>query len=1302
MSAINGKVKLNFNKSIISTADNIIPTNELSNRLNDLHEELSTISQENIDLVSLNKYSQDLINKKLLRHKDDGIKAFVSCCLSDILRLYAPNAPYTDVQLTDIFKLFLSQFEMLGEPDNLYIIQQTYLITKILEYRSIVLLADLPSSNKLLEEIFDIFYDDRKLFPTKLYSVIGSILGELLSEFDSVPINVLRLIFNKFLTYNPNDIPKGLGTISNAGYEFSLILCNSYSNRISRQLTRYYSEILYQVTKNDEFDASMTSMAYESTEKIIKTITKLHKLVIRLWETTPELISAVIGYIQHELSSPYDDIRKAATKLVGQLMTINTNNTSFLPTYQEVFDAWILKITDISPEVRMQWVDTIPHIISSGNNISEELSQGLNKTLIDSDVQVRKSSVQVFEKVPVRQIWENIREVSVYSSLLYLTREKNKEIRELAITTSGKFYSNSIEFISRTPNNNDIWEVVDTIPSTLLNLYYINNKHINEEVDRIMFEYILPLQTDDKKRIERLYTVLSNCDNKAFTAFSAFNKRQIQMSLALSKYIQFCEILNQRDKKNHLNNNNNIDDNFDLEIRIKFNKTLEWLSNSLSTKMKALESLKLIKEFNDSRIFFLIKSCITNDASIITIKNSIKELMVKLEDPGLFRKYDIPSVSTILPKDLASQVKILLFRASPLIYNTSNINIFLNDSELTENKYKELRRKLLNDIANVNPTSFKDQVVKLRELVNCFDTKTIGNNENTMQLSDTLKTLYKIVKVLKDDVDFDDNFFMNKLKDLVMEGTILVSKYATKILAYSKDSTKLLTDIKNSILPLNINQDKKFSSHISALMEILRFHPQILDENSTEIVTYVIREILLANQVTGDIEEYKTDWIDDNNLLVTDNEKLEPLNDKVFTLKLLTNKLRSIAPDVHKSDLSKNFAERNLKLFFYIIASGGELISEQNKENYPTPNIFQTKLRCYAGLQILKLAKVANMNDFITASDIIKLVNLVEDECLPVRTQFLETLKTYISDELISIKFLPLIFFTAYEPDSNLKTTTKTWINYTVGKPSFKKGTFFERALPRLIHAISHHPDIIEGLNGDEKEHIVALKTSLDYLIFYFDSIASQENFSLLYYLSERVKNYQDNIEDEKEEDEDEDNMENDNREESLRIKKTNNERMYIVGELAQLILLELKNRCSWQHIAYPSKLNLPNDLFKPFNTVEEAQASFKTYIPDRYLASIKSTIKLKANKIIHTSQTQRQKAQKRLLANEYSKDNSADAQHVKKSKIETRQKKRDTNSEEEDPEAPYVPPESKIVYNNVRKKNLRQRKAINYNEDDD
>ena len=136
-------------------------------------------------------------------------------------------------------------------------------------------------------------------------------LGEVLSELESVPMPVLKLIFNKFLTYNPEEIPKGLAVSSNCGYELSIILCDTYSNRMSRHLTKYYSEILYNVTNAAEGNF------YESNIRLSKTIIKLHRLVIRLWAAVPELVASIVGFVYHELSSPNDFVRKSATKLVG-------------------------------------------------------------------------------------------------------------------------------------------------------------------------------------------------------------------------------------------------------------------------------------------------------------------------------------------------------------------------------------------------------------------------------------------------------------------------------------------------------------------------------------------------------------------------------------------------------------------------------------------------------------------------------------------------------------------------------------------------------------------------------------------------------------------------------------------------------------------------------------------------------------------------------------------------------------------------------------------------------------------------
>ncbi|QLL30651.1 hypothetical protein HG536_0A04670 [Torulaspora globosa] len=1249
------KSKLGFNKAIISTVDNLIQTDELLNRLIALHQELSILEQGKVDLSTLDRYRNDLNNRKLLKHKDNGVKAFVACCLSDILRLYAPDAPYTESQLVEIFRLILSQFELLGNPDNGYYIQQTYLITRMLEYRSIVLVTDLPNSDKLLEDLFKIFYDDSRAFQPKLFKVIAGILGEVISEFDTVPTPVLKLIFNKFLTHNPEDVPDGLEVAPNCGYNVSLILCDAYSSRMSRHLTKYYSEVLYHVT-NEE-----SNNAYEIRWSASRTIEKLHKLVFRLWQTSPDLTSAVIGFVYHELSADNEMMRKQATKLVGQLLTV-TSSLNFAVTHRESYNAWLSKIADVSADVRLQWTCSLSAILATRDDIAPDLNKGLTKTLIDSEYSVRKASVAVISELSIANVWKTIIDPTVYECLLPLTREKNREVRELCISTVADLYSDSVETIERTAENVRIWEIIDTIPSVLFNLYYINDRHISEQVDRVLFKSLLPLEADDRKRVQRLLKVVAHLDGKALTSFFAFNKRQMQIALALSKLVDFCALPNDNESK--------------------LQKTIAWLASGFSDRLKASAALEALKEINDKRIFYLIKSCITNDVSFVTLKNSMDELLVKIRDPGLFRKNNVRSMSTIMPKDIATQVEILLYRSAPIIYNFSSIPILLDTGASTGQDDLVWKRKLLDEISKVNPALFKDHVKTLKNIVE--NEHYLASGQESLTLSEALKTVYKISKTLSDQVNLEDTTFFCKLKTLALEGDPITSKYAVKLIALSPFAQEKFREIKSDILPLD-KKHNRFASHILVLAEIYKFCPHVLDKDSTEIVSFLIQEVLLANQVVGDSNE-EDKWIEDADLTTS---KYLPLSAKLYALKLFTSKLKSISSEGFTDELTAAFTEKTVKLFFYLIASGGELIPESNEENYPTPSNYQTKLRSYAGLQALKLSCIPFFNDFIKPANITTLINLVEDESLPVRKEFLDSLKNCISRQAISIKFLPLVFFTAYEPNEDLKTSTKTWVNYTFGKESFRKNTTFERALPRLISAIAHHPDIVEGFDSEDESYLEGLTIVIDYLVFYFDSIAIQENFSMLYYLSERVKNYKDVIAEEND-------SEAANQSKNSTISST---RIYIIGEIAQMILLAIKDRKGWQHSAYPGKLNLPADLFAPFGTIEEAQASFKTYLPEKYTERLQMNIKAKVARLLHTSQTQKQKLQKRMLNNEY-QEVAKKKKKQKRHAVSNRAIDEDSDSEANQAFT-VAGKDNNGTVSPLSKKSLRTRKKVDYRDDD-
>lgn len=90
-------IGLQFKQNL--TKDAKLTITELIKRLHALHNELSKLDQELVDTDSLSTIRKDLIHASLLVHKDKSVKALVACCLADLLRLYAPDAPYTRPEL---------------------------------------------------------------------------------------------------------------------------------------------------------------------------------------------------------------------------------------------------------------------------------------------------------------------------------------------------------------------------------------------------------------------------------------------------------------------------------------------------------------------------------------------------------------------------------------------------------------------------------------------------------------------------------------------------------------------------------------------------------------------------------------------------------------------------------------------------------------------------------------------------------------------------------------------------------------------------------------------------------------------------------------------------------------------------------------------------------------------------------------------------------------------------------------------------------------------------------------------------
>ena len=90
---------LQFNEPLSWRAGRPIAIADLLKRLQTLAAELQEMEQEEVDPGSLTRVAKELAHQNLLGHKDKGVKAWTACCLVDIFRLCAPNAPFTEQQL---------------------------------------------------------------------------------------------------------------------------------------------------------------------------------------------------------------------------------------------------------------------------------------------------------------------------------------------------------------------------------------------------------------------------------------------------------------------------------------------------------------------------------------------------------------------------------------------------------------------------------------------------------------------------------------------------------------------------------------------------------------------------------------------------------------------------------------------------------------------------------------------------------------------------------------------------------------------------------------------------------------------------------------------------------------------------------------------------------------------------------------------------------------------------------------------------------------------------------------------------
>ncbi|XP_006341687.1 uncharacterized protein [Solanum tuberosum] len=149
-----------------------------------------------------------LVADGLLRHPDIDVKVSVASCISEIMRITAPDQPYDDSRLTDFFELAVLAFGKLSCLDGRCYSKAVSIIEVLAKYRTCVLMWDLEL-DALIVQMFQHFLNSiRPDHPDQVFMDIEEIMSIIIKESEEIPMQLLNILISSVKKENQNVSPR--------------------------------------------------------------------------------------------------------------------------------------------------------------------------------------------------------------------------------------------------------------------------------------------------------------------------------------------------------------------------------------------------------------------------------------------------------------------------------------------------------------------------------------------------------------------------------------------------------------------------------------------------------------------------------------------------------------------------------------------------------------------------------------------------------------------------------------------------------------------------------------------------------------------------------------------------------------------------------------------------------------------------------------------------------------------------------------------------------------------------------------
>lgn len=498
--------------------------------------------------------------EELLKHEDEDVKVLLATCFCEITRITAPDAPYNDDVLRDIFFLIVGTFHGLSDVNSQSFGRRVAILETVARYRACVVMLDLECDD-LITDMFRIFLEVISVnHEENIVKSMQTIMTLIIDESEDIQESLLRVLLS------------ALGQKKTGAAMSARKLACSVIKHSPGKLEPYMKKFL---------TSSWAGDGSSSNDQI-----DLHGIIFDLYQCAPKVLKVIVPYITGELLADEVEIRSKSVELLGEIFSIP--GAPIVEHFKTLFTEFLKRLTDRVVEIRISVIEHLKRCLISipSRPESPEIIKALCDRLLDYEENVRKGVVAALCDVACHS--PDAIPVETIKVVAERVRDKSLAVKCYTMERLADIYKVYCQRGSGSSINSDDFE---WIPGKILRCLYDKDFRF-ESIDSILCGSLFPPEFPVKGRVNHWVSAVTHFDKVEIKALEQILLQKQRLQQEMLKYISLRQ-LSQEDAP-------------DLQKRII--GCFRSMSRLFSDPAKCEENLNMLHQLKDANIWKIFTS----------------------------------------------------------------------------------------------------------------------------------------------------------------------------------------------------------------------------------------------------------------------------------------------------------------------------------------------------------------------------------------------------------------------------------------------------------------------------------------------------------------------------------------------------------------------------------------------------------------------------------------------------------------------------------------------------------------------